>query len=204
MRLNRTIDNKRLFTKPNGDKVVDLTQQNFKPTPFVKFYDAFVVSADFVMRPDLIAYTAYRDINAVDVILKQNQISNPFSIDENDLIFIQERRSIDIQFATNSLVEVKKLVRSQYIDSSKEPIIDKNLQNFKNRKKPKKSKKSTPALPPNFANFGDTELTFRGGKVIFGENVTGNADVCNELPLSKSEFLKRLAKNRLNKNNNTL
>jgi len=204
MRLNRTIDNKRLFTKPNGDEVVDLTQQNFTPTPFVKFYDMFIVSADFVMRPDLIAVTAYRDINATDIILKQNQISNPFSIDENDLIFIQERRSIDIQFATNGLVEGKKSVRNQYIDSSKSPEIDDNLQVFNNRKKPKKGKKATPPLPPNFANFGDKELTFRGGKVIFGENVTENAEVCNELPLSKSEFLKRLAKNRLNKNNNTL
>ncbi len=120
------------------------------------------------------------------------------------MIFIQERRSIDIQFATNGVVEAKKSVRNQYIDSSKSPAIDDNLQAFNNRKKPKKGKKPTPSLPPNFANFGDRELTFRGGKVIFGENVTENAEVCNELPLSKSEFLKRLTKNRLNKNNNTL
>ena len=200
MNLNSTVDNKDFFTKPNGDVIIDFTNQRFNPNQRATIYDILVTSADFVMRPDLIAKAAYRDITSSDLIMKQNGISNPFAIDEGDVFFLQEKSSIEKQFSEARGAIARDIVRNQYLDPSKATEIDNELKRFENRTKPRKGKKKdAPALPPNFANFGDKEIKLRGGKIIFGEDVTANDKVCNTEPLSKSELLKRLAKNRLNK-----
>jgi len=201
MKLEKTIDNKRVFEKPNGDQVIDLTQQNYNPANFTKIIDYIIVSQDLAMRPDLISIAAYRDISATDLIMKQNAISNPFSIDEGEIIFIQERREINRQFKDVGRIADKNRVRTQYIDSDKAPGIDDNLEKFNIRQKPKPGINKPVALPPNFANFGDEEIKFRGGKVVFGEDITDNKEVCEEETLSKSEFLKRLSKNRMTNTN---
>lgn len=197
MDLNKTIDNKRIFEKSNGDQVVDFTEQNYNPAQFAKIIDFLIVNDDLSMRPDLIAMAAYRDISSTDIIMKQNGISNPFAIDAGELIFLQERREIDQQFSNIGEITRKNQVRKQYLDPDKAPSIDDNLQRFNQREKPKPAVNKPTSLPPNFANFGDQEITFRGGKVIFGEDITDNKEVCEEKTLSKSEFLKRLSKNRL-------
>ena len=196
MYLRKTINNKRTFTKPNGDEVVDLTQQNLTPSQVVNIIDYLIVSDDFAMRPDLIAQFFYKDVNATDIVLKQNGISNPFSINENDILFIQERREIDRSFTDIGKLTAREDVRNQYIDPSKAPQLDNNLKRFDERNKPRSSKKKDgPALPPNFSTPGDQEIRLRGGKVIYGEDVSGNRNVANEAPISKSEFLKKFRRN---------
>lgn len=195
MKLDKTVDNKKIFQKPNGDNVIDLTEQNFQPGEFIKIIDYIIVTDDLSMRPDLIAVAAYQDITAVDVILKQNEISNPFSIDKDDVIFLQERRVIDDQFTSLNKISNKNKVRNQYVDQSKSPTIDGNLTKFTKRQKPKDTIHKSVALPPNFANFGDKEIKFSGGKVIFGGDISSTKKVSGEKTLSKSEFLKKLSKN---------
>jgi len=51
-------------------------------------------------------------------------------------------------------------------------------------------------LPPNVANTGDQEITIKGGLIWFGKDVVGGTASCAE-PLSKSEFLARLIKNKI-------
>jgi len=195
MEFRSTIDNKRIFVYKNGEKVIDFTQQNWNPDEGI-IINAIRITDEFAMRPDLIAKLQYQDINMTDLVLKQNGISNPFSIDVNDILYFQEKRKIEKQFKRGDIAKRKEQVRSQYIDTSKKPKTDDTLKQFENREKVKKKEIS---LPPNFANFGDQEIKLRGGKVIFGEDVTANKEVCEEKPLSKSELLKRLIKNRLNK-----
>lgn len=199
MQFYGTIDNKRIFKKPNGDEVVDLTQQRFNPGQGGTIYDYVIISDDFVMRPDLVAQVAYSDPETLDLVMKSNAVSNPFSIDEYDIFFFQERRSLSAKFSEGAKAEVRDKIRNQYLDPSKAPVQDENLKAFNNRQKPKKPKlKEGPALPPNFANFGDKEITLKGGKVIFGNDVTNNAQDSEEKPLAKTEFLKKLARNKLN------
>jgi hypothetical protein len=196
MELTLTVDNKSKFEKPNGDTVVDLTQQRLTPSQAFTILDIIRVSKDFEGRPDLIAQLCYGDMNTVDHVLKTNFISNPFSIAMNDVIYVQERRNIEVQFTNADSVSKREEIRNQYLDPSKAPKKDKNLQAFDNRQKPKKGKNDEVALPPNFAKFGEKEITLSGGKVIFGADVSSNKNQVEEVPLSKSEFLKRLLKNK--------
>jgi len=73
--------------------------------------------------------------------------------------------------------------------------VDPALRDFDKRNTPRKGNQV--ALPPNYAAFGDTELQVRNGKIVFGPNVTKIDEDCDK-PLSKSEFISRLIKNRLN------
>jgi hypothetical protein len=200
MRLNKTIDNKKIFTRPDGIQIVDLTQQNFNPSSDATIIDAVKVSKDFEMRPDLVAKTAYGSIDSTDLLLKQSGFSNPFTLEENDIIFLQELREISKQFGNTDREEAKRIVRNQYIDSSKAPELDENLKKFEKREKPKKApKKSGAPLPPNFAQEGDKEIRLVGGKVIYGGDVTNNKNNQEE-PISKSEYLAKLIKDK-KKNN---
>lgn len=196
MILRKTIDNKRVFTKPNGDRIKDLTQQNFNPGASVNIIDYLIVSDEFAMRPDLISKFLYKDVNTVDIVLKQNGISNPFSINEGDILYVQERNDVDRNFINVNKLQAREDVRNQYIDPSKAPEVDDNLKKFAERNKPRQApKKEGPPLPPNFSAPGDQEIRLRGGKVIFGEDVAGNKNVTNGEPLSKSEFLRKFGRN---------
>ena len=206
MNLRYTIDAKDFFTRPDGEIVVDLTQGNYNPNNSSVFIEYGVITEDFVMRPDLLGKLFYSDPGSYELILKQNGISNPFSIDEGDVLFIQDRRAITNQFSTSGGPKSNSdIVRNQYLDPSKAPAPDENLKKFDIRKKfglntTKDAESNNTGLPPNFANFGDSEIKFRNGKVIFGEDVSSNIEVCDTNPISKSEFLNRLLKNRLNNN----
>lgn len=195
MYLRKTINNKRIIEK-NGEEILDLTEQNFNPKSEINVIDFFYVTSDLEMRPDLISQFSYRDVNATDIVLKQNGIRNPFTIEKGDLIFIQERNEVDRNFANSNKKEAKRDVRNQYLDPDKAPSIDNNLKSFSTRNKPKKTnKKSSEPLPPNFAAPGDQEIRLEGGKVIYGGDVSGNKRNKQE-PISKSEFLRRIKRNK--------
>lgn len=99
---------------------------------------------------------------------------------------------------------VSQVIRKQYIDSSKASKKDTRLQSIENKRKEAIQKRSqassspsTNNLPPNIAEEGDREVVIKGGKIYFGPDVSRNKQECEE-PLSKSEFLARLIKNRIN------
>lgn len=48
--------------------------------------DLVKVTKDYVARPDLIALKAYNDDSYTDIICKLNGISNPFELNEGDLL----------------------------------------------------------------------------------------------------------------------
>ena len=101
----------------------------------------------------------------------------------------------------NSGATTREDVRDQYITPEKKSNVDPALRDFDKRNSPRKADPSggnKPALPPNYAAFGDTELQIRNGKIVFGPNVTRIDEDCDK-PLSKSEFISRLIKNRLKK-----
>jgi hypothetical protein len=195
MNYNKTIDNKKIFTRPDGQQVVDLTQQNFNPKSDITIFEIVSVPKDFEMRPDLVAKSAYSSLDSTELILKQAGISNPFTLQEGDFIFLQEFGEIQTQFGNSRKEEAAQIVRNQYIDSSKTPTVDQNLKKFEKREKPKAAspKKSGSPLPPNFSQEGEQEIKLVGGKVIYGGDVTKSEEEL-ETPLSKSEYLAKLIK----------
>jgi len=183
---NSTLDNKPFFTRPDGIIVRDLTQSVFdlNDTDYIK-YDVYKVPKEYVMRPDLISQAVYNTSTYAEIILKYNSISNPFSINEGDIILIPEIESAKRNIKTSTIGsdsdKAEQLRQSyKYIDPLKKPKTGGELEDFNNR-----DISNDDVLPPNLAEAGTSQIIHRAGRVYFGEGV----ESCLKSGISSGEFL---------------
>jgi len=199
----RTQDTKPTISDKKGNEYINFLQKDLvesTPGSELVVIDYFLVTQDESMRPDLITKKMYGYMDNIEGVLKFNDISNPFSIEEGDILYTYDIPSMDRNLRPGFAVENDRQdVRDQYITPEKGSTVDPALRTFEKRDTPRTAnpaKGNQPALPPNYAAFGDTELQIRNGKIVFGAGVTKQEDDCDK-PLSKSEFISRLIKNRL-------
>ena len=87
MSLDYKILNKKPIISRNGVKFQDLAVQTIDPS--VGISGSFlVVNKYYVARPDLISLAVYGDDKYADILCKINGISNPFELNENDVIIL--------------------------------------------------------------------------------------------------------------------
>lgn len=176
MALNfKMINLKRIITKTNyfGEEktVTDLSEPTLKPdfqSTFFNIKRTVVVTEEYAMRPDLISMFAYGTDQYADIILKFNEISNPFSIAEGDIIIIPDldgakRAYIKPKPSKKEIEEVKRA----YIDKNRfskptQQRLDK-LQALANSKK-----NGSPTITTsNKLKPGESAFTTKGGALIF-------------------------------------
>ena len=196
-----SLDRKPLFQKADGLIIRDLTQSMFAlgSGNFVSV-SVYRIPSDYQMRPDIVSQSVYNNTLYAEYILKYNGISNPFTIDEGDIIVIPDLRSA--QEVTKNLSDeaegsdAKRIRNSyKYIDPTKAPKRDKDVENFDRRNlSTKKDQLSDGALPPNMTQEGEKGITYRNGRVFFGENVAESA--CLKNGMSSSEFLTKVIKSK--------
>ena len=193
-----SLDRKPLFRKPDGTIVRDLTQTmfDFKTNDYFNF-SIYRVPSDYEMRPDLISQAMYNNTLYTEYILKYNGISNPFTIDQGDVIAIPDLNSAKSNTRTRTDdaegSDAKRIRNSyKYIDPTKIPKRDGDLKDFDNRNLNKKI--SDGALPPNIAEEGEKGITYRNGRVYFGEGIGESA--CLKNGMSSSEFLTTIIKSK--------
>ena len=189
----------------NGESFKDLTypsvRYNFDPY----IIGVYAVNEQSEMRPDIAAKSAYGTSDFWDILLKYNGISNPFSLCKEDRLLVPSIDDMEQNLApSGSKNQAAQIVREQYIDVSKKAKIDSRLANIEMKRREAQRKKaensgavvSVSNLPPNIAEEGDREIIIKGGKIQFGPNISRGKKEC-EVPLSKSEFIARLIKQRL-------
>lgn len=195
-----TQESKPKIRDKNGNEYIDFLQKDISigdPGDAPRGMDYYLVNSNTAMRIDLVSKDMYGlATDYIERILKFNGIGNPLSIDEGDIMVIYEPFSLIQNLRqTSDAKSLSDEVRRQYITPEKKSKVDPNLQSFDKRNKSPKTAEST-NLPPNYADFGDQEIEIRGGKIFFGPNVSKSKEACEE-PLSKSEFVARLVKNRI-------
>ena len=174
---SKILENKLLVEK-NGEKFVDLTTKSIEYSTIGKAVDIVLVGEDMCMRPDLLSKSVFGNDEDYDMLLKYNGISNPFSINENDLIYVP-----DLSFMYESLYNPEKEtiaddIRNQYIDKTKAPIIDANKSEYDRlierlQKTTTNTNLNTYGLPPNISEPGEKEgRVTANGNLIFGDYVT--------------------------------
>ena len=200
-----TQDSKPFVKDSRGTEIVDFIHKDFVTTgggSQALVIDYFIAGSDDAMRIDVITQKMYGYLDNIEQVLKFNEITNPFAIEEGDFFYTYDVPSMNSNMRPiNSGATTREDVRDQYITPEKKSNVDPALRDFDKRNSPRKADPSggnKPALPPNYAAFGDTELQIRNGKIVFGPNVTRIDEDCDK-PLSKSEFISRLIKNRLKK-----
>lgn len=192
-----TIDIKPLFKKPNGDVIKDLTKSIFDLSndTYVAI-NAYTIPKEYAMRPDLVSLAVYNTIEFAEIILKYNGISNPFSLNEGDVIIVPDINAVkELLKSEESYSSGDLLVRNthKYIDLSKIPIKDNSLTDFSNRNITTVNNTDS-NLPPNIAPEGATQITTRNGRVYFGENV---APSCVKDGDAMSDYLVKVIKSNL-------
>lgn len=122
------IDKKGFITK-NNERIIDLTTSVFKQLKSGDIlYNIYRVPESMVMRPDLLSLAEYDSDEYTDIILKYNNISNPFSLNKDDIIFLPTINTIDndiedVNHNINSEISDYERIKNyhRYIDKSKAP-----------------------------------------------------------------------------------
>lgn len=191
------LQNKKTFIKVNGDKVVDLIRRS------VSFLNVkvnqgkqYIVEEGLQMRGDLVARAFYQSSSIMCILLKYNGISNPFSINVNDIIQVPDgavlsamsTRPDDINgMPDNWTTSTRKKKKAGSIKPSSK--IDKARIEYL-----VKSTGQTIA-PPNIAK--DNSVKIANGKIVFGADVTSvKKDDCPD-PISRTKLQAALLKNKL-------
>ena len=195
---------KPLFKK-NGENILDLTYPSIRYNYDPAIEGIVKMNDQMTMRPDLVSKTGYGSTDLWDLILKYNGYSNPFAIDVDDIFLIPGLTDMKEQLApTGEQNTIADTVRQQYIDVSKKAQSDPKLAAVEIKRRNAQIKKVelnggvlfVNNLPPNIAEAGDREIVIKGGKVYFGPDISKGKQEC-ETPLTKSEFIAKLIKNRL-------
>ena len=127
------------------------------------------VTQDEIGRIDLIANAYYRDINNAELILKYNSISNPFSINEGDVLLIPDDQFPLVKWKrVNPMAseEISELdIRDQFINSKRLTERDAKRIEYLKRKAAQKTNGSKEILPPNILKPGEKNIIIENGKI---------------------------------------
>ena len=193
----QTILSKYSVTKENGDVLPDLTRSSINGSRKDELRSSrrFIVDEETVMRPDLIAVALYDDQNMLDLLLKYNAISNPFSLYVGQLLYVPDSEALNKILLKPSVI---KDIGDTEVEEAESIFIDPKTDKDKNRLDLlKKQNKGGEVLPSNVNKKGDKNIKIKNGKLVFGEDVTSvNREDCPE-PISRANLKKALIKNNL-------
>lgn len=133
--------------------------------------DAHVVDSDECARPDLIALQYYGNQSKLDMILKWNGISNPFSINEGDVLEIPSANTNFFKLERPKEFE-NNPVKQQFVDGKR---LGKKDQRRLDALKKKYGKENL--LPPNVIPVGKKNYEFVGTRIKMGAQVQTDAVV---------------------------
>lgn len=132
-----------------------------------------IVNADEVARPDLIALQYYGIQSKLDMILKWNSISDPFSINEGDILEIP-----------NANAPFYKLERPKEFNSTDNPVKQQFVSGKRLSKKDqrrldalKKKYGKDNLLPPNVIPVGKKNYEYVGSQIRMGAQAQTDAVV---------------------------
>jgi hypothetical protein len=160
-----------------GEMMIDFLENNFE----VNYYSSnliinriMLVEERHLGRLDLLAYDAYGDVNAMDILMKFNQITNPFSIELYDVIAVPDEESARTFYKKEKLAtpQMVKDTKALFIDptraSKKDQARIKQLQELAN----KRANGAAEVKPTNLLRQGEVPFSTDGTRLIFAPSVS--------------------------------
>jgi len=203
MPLNFKHITEKLEIERNNQKIVDLTSRSYNQVENFEYSGRYIIDNKLVMRPDLLSKEVNGNIDFT-TLLKTNMISNPFTLDTDDIILLSTGTEIPYVAPVDSEGEGETDVRSFYVNPDKvsepDPKIEKIRKKFEELQRMGADTKfpSKSNLPPNFNEFGEGEVEIIGNKVRFAPGVARNSSECSTEPISKATLISQILKNKLN------
>lgn len=151
-----------------GEEVVDLTFKSVNTDIIPGYSRVILVTREMVMRPDLVAHMYCGSHNKVGSLLKINSISNPFTLDEGDILYIPDSQTVNAIIAKPveaDASEARKSFRKQ---------LQERISRVSEQRKEYLNSvdiSSATVLPPNVIQEGDEQFKVLDGKLIFGSDI---------------------------------
>lgn len=174
-----TLDSRKEIVDWEGNRLIDLFPSvfDFKSNQ-IENYNVYKVTENFVCRPDLVSLRYYGTTEKTEYILLYNGISNPFSLDKDDILMVPNPAQADAQmknfdsestsmnqFGLNRTLAIKNAYK--YISEKKFPKANANLA-FDNSNIGDTSTKR--GLPTYEVDIDAAAVVVRNGRVYFGQN----------------------------------
>lgn len=185
------------FTKVNGEVVDDLTRRSvsFRGVT-VNQGKTYIVEDGLQMRGDLISKMYYQTSSFLCLLLKYNGISNPFSIDVNDIITLPDGAVLSSMLSDPTKINGNDGNWTTSTRKKKKPqFIKPKTKQDQSRLDYLTSKYGTVVAPTTIAKDESVKIT--NGKVVFGSGVTSvKKEDCPD-PISRTKLLATLLKNKI-------
>lgn len=169
-----TIDKKKFVTDNNGNQLVDLASSIFsKSAAGLNSYQTVKLTSHYQMRPDKVAFAEYGTDEYTEYILKYSGVSNPFSIDEDDVLFIPDPGQAEAQMldVEDEKAEIANQVQTYYKFTNTDFKSDsKSYDNLANKVIPKGTPQQTTNAGFTVPYISDegTAITIKNGRMYFG------------------------------------
>jgi len=165
-----TLKNK-LSDEKTGEQYFDLTAPSFKYKRELGVKGLHYVQQDQVGRVDKISQLYYGTGSYVDAICVVNNIFNPFTIQEGDILAIPQLNQLDLVYKRPNPAERPSATLAQYVDTGQQSEKDQaRIQRLIQKAKTKKTGVKAP-IPPNMLQQGQEAKLYEGGKIKLGANL---------------------------------
>lgn len=168
-----TLDKKKFVTDNNGNQLVDLAASIFsKSAAGLNSYQTVKLTSHYQMRADKVAFAEYGTDEYTEYILKYSGVSNPFSIAEDDVLFIPDpgQAESQMQDIEDEKTEIANQVQTYYKFTNTDFKSDsKSYDNLANKVIPKGTPRQENAgfTVPYISDEG-TAITIKNGRMYFG------------------------------------
>ncbi len=156
----------------NGETMIDFLSNNFLVNyfdPQLEIARLMLVEERHLCRLDLLSYEAYQSIDYVDVIMKFNQITNPFSMQINDIIVFPTKASVSRFYQQEALRNDKLILdtKALFIDPSRASKKDKARLEQLQKIADKRKNGSKEIKPANLLKTGEVPFVTDGTALTF-------------------------------------
>jgi hypothetical protein len=152
-----------------GEDKFNFSKPTIKLKSEVNIINVHYVKEDEEMRLDLISNLYYGSPDFVDIILKANGISNPFSVKEGMFLRIPDKEA-SLRYK-NKIKKVSNKPRTQFTDPKRMNEEDAQRKKFLEEKSKSKPNGSKENLPPNMLKSDESVKIVKDDKIILGANM---------------------------------
>lgn len=215
MFFSRSLDSKRKYTDDQGQELLDLGESIFTTDNIFQGTSITLskVRKGMEMRPDIISRAVYGNEDYTELLLKYNNIQNPFAIDSDDVLVLPSaihiERNVGEKIDDSNGPSEDSLIRQyhKYVDKSKKTDTAGSEKNTTSVPKDSKTQNAIKDQlysedkykEANLANIGSTAIKEVDGRLYFG----ADADIkCATDGIATSDYLKKVIQNSIDTANN--
>ena len=161
----------KLSIEKTGEQYYDLSAPSFSYRRELGIKAIHYVTVDQAGRIDKVSEQYFGTGSYVDAICIINNIFNPFSVAEGDILAIPQLKNEGLVYSRPNPASRPSETLAQYTNTDRQSELDQTrIQRLIQKAKTKKAGVKSP-IPPNMLQQGQVAKVYEGGKILLGANL---------------------------------